>query len=148
MLTLAEMVDRFDIDDLLTRYTVAIDTKDWDLLGTVYTPDAYIDYSASGGAKGRYPEVAAWLAKILALFPMTQHFCTNRVITLEGDTATGRAYFYNPMGSPDGKGGLTLFYVGGYYNDRFVRTADGWRIAERIEEMAFMDGQTPAPRQP
>lgn len=148
MLTAEEISDRFEIDDLLTRYTIAIDTKDWDLLGTVYTPDAFIDYSASGGGKGQYPEVAAWLAETLALFPMTQHFCTNRRITLDGDSATGRAYFYNPMGSADGKGGLKLFYVGGYYNDRFVRTPEGWRIAERIEEMAFMDTGRPARPQP
>ena len=41
------IADRLEIDDLLTRYTVAIDTKDWDLLATCFTPDAHIDYRAS-----------------------------------------------------------------------------------------------------
>lgn len=138
-LTTAELADRLEIDDLLTRYAVAIDTKDWGLLATCFTPDAHIDYSAVGGAKGDYPEVAKWLEETLAMFPMTQHFVTNRHVTLEGDRATSRSYFYNPMGSPDGKGGLKVFFVGGYYNDVFARTADGWRIVERIEENAWFD---------
>jgi hypothetical protein len=70
---------------------------------------------------------------------MTQHFVVNRHVDLDGDTATGRSYFYNPMGSPDGKGGLSLFFVGGYYNDVFRRTPDGWRIVERVEENAWFD---------
>jgi 3-phenylpropionate/cinnamic acid dioxygenase small subunit len=134
-----EVADRLEIDDLLTRYAVAIDTKDWGLLATCFTPDAHVDYSAVGGAKGAYPEVAAWLAETLAMFPMTQHFVTNRYVRLDGDVATGRSYFYNPMGSPDGDGGLSLFFVGGYYNDVFRRTGDGWRIVERVEENAWFD---------
>jgi hypothetical protein len=44
------------------------------------------------------------------------------------------------MKLPNAAGGSDMLIVGGYYNDRFVRTRDGWRICERIEEMAFMDG--------
>ena len=58
--------------------------------------------------------------------------------------ATSRTYFYNPMVAPkNGGGGIQMFYVGGYYNDRLVRTADGWRIADRFEETAWMDGALP-----
>ena len=83
-LTLDEISDRIQIDDLLIRYTVAIDEKDWELLDTVYTPDAKIDYTQSGGIKGEYPEVRAWLAKALAQFTMTQHLISNSVIDLAG----------------------------------------------------------------
>ena len=38
---------------------------------------------------------------------------------------------------------LTGFTVGAYYNDRLVRTEQGWRIAERIEETAFLEGSLP-----
>jgi 3-phenylpropionate/cinnamic acid dioxygenase small subunit len=138
MVTLQQLADRLEVDDLLTRYTVCIDTKDWDRLATVFTPDASIDYTASGGTKGTFADVAAWLAVTLAGFPMTQHFCTNRTVTLDGDRGTARSYFYNPMGMPDGDK-QSLFFVGGYYNDDLVRTADGWRIAQRVEEMAWMD---------
>ena len=75
-LTIEEISDRIQIDDLLTRYTVAIDTKDWNLLDTCFTPDALVDYTTSGGVKGPYPKVRAWLEKALAAFPVTQHFIT------------------------------------------------------------------------
>ena len=37
---LPEISDRTEIADVLTRYTRAIDTGDWDRLDTVFTPDA------------------------------------------------------------------------------------------------------------
>lgn len=143
-LSLEEVSDRIEIDDLLIRYTVAIDEKDWELLDTVYTPDAKVDYTESGGIKGLYPEVREWLARALAPFVMTQHLVSNSVVKLDGDTATARTMVFNPMGTDNGKGGLNIFYVGGWYRDELIRTPDGWRIAERYEEKAFMQSNWPA----
>ena len=138
-----DLADRLEITDLLSRYTIAIDDKDWDALDTVFTADAVIDYTSSGGVRGAYPEVKAWLQKALAPFTMTQHLLGNSRIEIEGDEGRSRTYFFNPMGVPKDGGGLHLFYVGGYYHDRLARTADGWRIVERIEEQAWMDGTLP-----
>ena len=136
-MTLHDITDLIEIDDLLTRYATAVDTKDWDLYATCFTPDAFIDYTAAGGIKGTLVEVTAWLAQVLPLFAMTQHVISNRVVVLEGDVATSRSCFFNPMGLSDANGGLQLFFDGGYYNDKLVRTANGWRIAERIEETSY-----------
>ena len=57
--------------------------------------------------------------------------------------ARARTMVFNPMGTDDGKGGLDLFYVGAWYDDKLVRTPEGWRIAERFEEQAFFDGALP-----
>lgn len=135
--TLQRISDRIEIDDLLTRYATAVDTKDWDLYASCFTPDAFIDYTGAGGIKGRLPEVKQWLAEVMPAFPMTQHLVTNRAVVIDGDTATSRSYLFNPMGLADAEHGLTLFLEGGYYNDKLVRTAAGWRIAERIEEPAY-----------
>jgi len=136
---LAALADRLEIQDLLTRYCRAIDTREWDVLDTVFTPDAVIDYSSAGGAKGRFHEVKEWLAEVLPRFAMSQHLITNFEVRVDGDTATSRVYVYNPMGTRNAAGGLDLFFFGGYYVDRLVRTPAGWRIAERVEETAFMD---------
>ena len=142
-LSLEEISDRIRINDLLTRYTVAIDSKDWELLDTVFTPDATVDYTTSGGIRGLYPEVRTWLAKALSAFSMTQHMISNSVVQIAGDRATARTMVFNPMGSDTPEGKLHLFYVGAYYNDELVRTPDGWRIAVRIEEQAYFDGRPP-----
>jgi hypothetical protein len=142
-MSIEEISDRIQIEDLLIRYAVALDTKDWDLLDTCFTPDAHVDYTTSGGVKGPYLEVRTWLQKALAAFPMTQHFIGNSTVEIDGDTARSRTYLINPMGLPKPEGGLHIFTVGAYYNDHLVYTDDGWRISERIEEQAFLDGSLP-----
>ncbi len=143
-LTLQQLSDRIEINDLLIRYTTAIDTKDWKLLGTCFTPDAHLDYTSAGGIKGAYPQVCAWLEKALAAFPMTVHFISNSVVTLAGSKARARTCVLNPMGFPNPDGSLHLFTVGAYYNDELARTDQGWRITQRIEEQAFLDGSLPS----
>ncbi len=142
-MTVQEISDRIQIHDLLVRYTVAIDTKDWKLLDGCFLPDAHVDYTATGGIKGPYREVRAWLEKALSAFPMTVHFISNSTVTLEGDQARARTYVLNPMGFPKPDGNLHIFTVGGYYVDQLVRTPDGWRIAERVEQQAFLEGTLP-----
>lgn len=136
--TLAEIADRFEIQDLLTRYCHAIDTRAWDDLDTVFTPDATIDYTAAGGVRGAFPEVKAWLAEVLPRFAMTQHLVTNHDIRVDGDRATSRVYVHNPMGSRNAEGTLDVFFFGGWYNDQLIRTPAGWRITARVEETAYI----------
>jgi hypothetical protein len=142
-MSLREISDRFEIQDLLTRYTVAIDQKDWKLLDTCFLPDAHLDYTSAGGIKGSYREVRVWLEKALAPFSMTLHYIGNTTLELRGDEARARTYVLNPMGFPKPDGGLHIFTVGAYYVDRLARTASGWRIAERVEQTAFLDGTLP-----
>ena len=73
MLSQAEISDRLEIQQLLVDYSTAIDLRRFDDLDAVFTPDAYIDYTALGGIEGRYPEVKAWLAQVLPNFPMYSH---------------------------------------------------------------------------
>jgi hypothetical protein len=138
-----EISDRIEINDLLIRYTTAIDTKDYKLLDSCFTADADVDYTTSGGTKGKYPEVRKWLEKALSVFPMTVHFISNSVVELDGDRASAKTAVINPMGFPNEDGSLHIFTVGAYYIDKLVRTPDGWRIAERFEQQAYMEGSLP-----
>jgi len=133
------LADRLAIDDQLTRYCRAIDTGTWDLLDEVFTPDAVVDYTSSGGQRGAYREIKAWLASVLPSFAMRQHLVTNREIAIDGDTATSRAYLLNPMGIRRADGGLDLFITGATYHDRWRRTPNGWRLVERVLEEHWRD---------
>jgi len=130
------LADRLAIDDLLTRYATGVDRRDWDLWESCFTADARIDYTAFGGIAGSVAEVRAWLESVMPRFEMSQHLVVNREVAIEGDAATSRAAFFNPMAltTPEGR---VLFFDGGYYHDRLVRTAEGWRIRERVEEFSY-----------
>ncbi|MBU6281465.1 nuclear transport factor 2 family protein [bacterium] len=134
-----EIADRLAIHDLLVRYCRAIDTLDWRLLDRVFTPDATIDYTSSGGIAGAYAEVRAWLEQVLPGFPMRQHLIANEEVEIDGDRATSRAYLFNPMARADAGGGSKLFFVGGAYVDELVRTPQGWRIRRRVEQQSWVD---------
>jgi hypothetical protein len=130
MLTLAEISDRLEIQQLLIDYSTAIDKRQFNDLDQVFTPDAYIDYRAMGGIDGHYPEVKVWLAQILPNFPAYFHMLGNADIRVDGDIATSRTICFNPMKlSDDGQ----VLFCGLWYDDEFVRTAQGWRMTRRSE---------------
>jgi len=143
--TPGELADRREIDDLLVRYTHAIDSSRWDLLDQVFTPDARIDYTAAGGIKGSYPEIKRWLARALGNFSYTMHFIGNTRVDFDadGNGARSRTYCINPMGFTNKDGSTAAFHCYVHYVDRLVRTPDGWRIAERVEQEFFVDGGLP-----
>jgi SnoaL-like domain len=135
MLSQAEISDRLEIQQLLVDYSTAIDLRRFDDLDTVFTPDAYIDYTALGGIEGRYPEVKAWLAEVLPSFPMYFHMLGNFSVRLDGDTASSRTICFNPMVLPADLGGDKdqVMFCGLWYDDEFLRTPGGWRMTRRVE---------------
>ncbi len=128
---LKDISDRLEIQDLMVDYCYAIDTRDWDALDHLFTPDAIIDYSEMVGVKGTLPEIKAFLAASMEAISACQHIISTSKITIDGNRAWGRTICTNPMVlKPDGH----VFIVGLWYRDEFVRTPDGWRIASRYEE--------------
>lgn len=137
MMSLQEISDRLEIQDLFSRYCFAIDERDWDTLDTIFTADAQIDYSESGGAKGSVSGIKAWLPGALERFPAFQHLVATTKLTLNGDRATSRTILFNPMVHEGEGGARQTFFMGLWYRDTLVRTPDGWRISERYEEMSW-----------
>lgn len=137
MMSLQEMSDRLEIQDLFSRYTYAIDERNWDGLDDVFTPDAFIDYTEAGGEKGQLPEIKRWLATAMERFPTFQHMVATHKLKLNGDTAESRTILFNPMVLRKDDGEDHVFFVGLWYNDKLVRTEKGWRIAERREEISY-----------
>jgi hypothetical protein len=137
MLSIKELSDRVEIEQLIVRYSNCIDQRNWNGLDEVFTPDAYIDYRKLGGIDGRYPEIKAWLGPALAGFPHYCHMVSNIEITLSGDSARSRTLCINPMDTPLPSGGSQVMFLGLWYLDKFVRTSKGWRMSERVEESCF-----------
>lgn len=133
MLSMQEMSDRLEIQDLLAGYSHAIDSQEWDALDDVFTDDAIIDYTEAGGSRGNLEETKAYLDRAMKQFSGFQHLVGTTKFEIEGDSARAKSILFNPMlTEKDGK--RHIFFVGLWYRDKLVRTSVGWRISERYEE--------------
>jgi hypothetical protein len=137
MLSLQEISDKLEIQQLMTDYAEALDTLQIDKMDNVFTPDAYIDYRAMGGIDGKYPEVREWLKASLKNFSNYYHMIGNVSIKVTGDTATSKIVCFNPMGVPMPDGSTQMMFLGLWYVDEHVRTPQGWRISKRVEHECY-----------
>ena len=70
-------------------------------------------------------------------------------VTITGDTAKSRTICFNPMvlhtgaseatgqGSAEADAQPQVLFCGLWYEDEFVRTAEGWRMTRRVETKCF-----------
>ena len=129
MLTLQDISDRLEIQDLLARYSAAIDTRSWDDLDDLFTVDAQVDYTETGGIAGSLAEQKAYFAQVLPMFKGSQHLTATSTIVVQGDQARVKTVCFNPMVVDDQQ----VYFVGLWYRDVLVRTSTGWRFQERYE---------------
>ena len=134
---LQELSDRQEITDLITRYTLAIDTRTFEVLRYVFTDDAVLDFSLVGGPVGGPDVVVPWIEQGLAGFDRFQHIIGQIAIDLHGDTAQATASFANPRVSIRPDGTEKLREVGGYYHHDLVRTPDGWRSRGVVDDRVW-----------
>ena len=122
--------DRLAIQDLQIRYAIALDSRDWELLRTVFLPTAQVQYPGSPQLDG-FEQTRAFCDHALSRYRITQHMLGNHRVSGEGDEVSASCALQAIHVEPDGKGGA-IFTLWGTYTDRIVRTPDGWRIAERV----------------
>ena len=137
MLTLEQISDRLELQQLVHDYAYAIDERAWERLDRVFTADAHIDYTAMGGIKGDYKSIRAWLPDALKHFPAYMHFVGNLSFEISADSASGKVACFNPMVIPNQAGGSDTMFLGLWYFDRYVRAREGWRISERVEKKCY-----------
>ncbi|MEV7006464.1 nuclear transport factor 2 family protein [Streptosporangium sp. NPDC051022] len=127
-----ELADRAAVLDVVNAYAMALDTRDWEALGELFTEDALWEYRGAAvyTLSGRDAVVTRARA---ALEPLdaTQHLNGNNVVKVRGDEAEHTGYVHAQHvrhGLPGGE-----LYLGGVrYQDRLRRTSDGWRFTHRL----------------
>lgn len=134
------LLDRFEIQDLTVAYADAVDGQDWVRFEALFTPDAFIDYRDAGGTSGTPAEVAAWMPAAMSAFKWSLHSMSTQTVRFESaDAARGTLHVLARHGV-DFDGVAELMDVGAVYEDRYVRTAAGWRFAARIERTKYIVG--------
>ena len=145
-LDLQEISDRIEIEDLLCRYSIALDSKSFEDLGTVFADDAQCDFGSLGSPTGP-TEIAALIQQTLSTLDSTQHLLGKSLITVDGDHATSRTYLISQH-IRESAPGEKHYFIGGEYVDTLVRTADGWRIRTRRLDRMWTEGDRAVIKRP
>lgn len=115
------------------QYCRFLDTKDWEGLGSIFTPDIVLDVQQDTGEppyQGR--EAAVAKIKWSVIDAKTAHQIHFSEIDLDGDSASvitpmEDRVVWSPGKSPlPGVASITGF---GHYHERYVREDGAWRIA-------------------
>jgi ketosteroid isomerase-like protein len=139
--TLALLLDRQAIRDLVTRYACAVDRRDFETVAACFTPDAETDYTFF---KGPIAEVLEKIRAGVGGFAMTMHVLGNHLAEVRGDTATSETYavcYHRRPGVADG----AQLVVAMRYLDDLVRTPAGWRIKRRHATVEWQQSGPPRP---
>jgi len=117
-----ETHDIVAIQQLTARYGHIVDAREWKLLGEIFTIDGIFDVTAFHA--GRQEGLAAVIAFFERAAHPPAHHATNLYVYEDGGAVRAQSKYAVP--SEGGK----LF--GGDYHDTLMRTANGWRLRERI----------------
>lgn len=133
--TVRRLADKDEIVDLVHRYSYLVDHRMHDELAELFTEDCVVDYGPGVGpvvngrvAFRRLLGPSGPLAEGRQGFVVTSHHNANVLIEFDGDDrALVRTSIYAWHRTPDEQ----TPQMWGYYHDVAVRTAGGWRLAER-----------------
>jgi hypothetical protein len=130
--------DKAAIIELINLYGLAMDTRRWDLFDRIFTQDCDADYGPTAHWTGR-AQFKSDFGTFHLGFDATQHVMTNHLVTVDGDRANSLTYGmwrlirHAAQGDP-------LWDGTGWYDDEWVRTGAGWRIARRVCKVVWATG--------
>lgn len=124
--------DLEQIRQLKYRYLRTLDTKQWEQFADCFLPEATADYA--GLAFPDRDALVEFMRANLGPDMVTMHHCHHPEIEVDGDTAHGRWYLHDQVISAE----LRFRLEGAaFYEDRYVRTAEGWRVSHTGYERTF-----------
>lgn len=142
-LSLQQLLDRAEISDVQLRYARGTDSRDWPLFRSCFADELDADFSevvAVPAARLRADDWLKSVAPMMESFVATHHAMSNLLITFEDDDhATCVAYVQARHHRPNATGDSDQT-VYGFYTNKFVRTADGWRISSVKLSVSWMTG--------
>ena len=112
------------------EYALGIDTRDFDLLRSIFTPSIPMDFEDYSGRPREVMQADDWVDSCRVLFTgldATQHVMTNPIVDVENDRATCKMYMKAEHFLQNDQGGDD-FALGGYYIDQLEKVEGHWLI--------------------
>ena len=135
MSNLQEIADRVEIEALRAEFTDASMMRDFDRFAALFTPDGAVRMPNVPIEFVGPEEIRAGIDRLRDVWEFFVQHSHPGMIQLDGDTATGRAYIVEFGRFRDGSSHLNY----ALYHDRYQRTPDGWKFAERVYEIRYVD---------
>ena len=123
-ITFTPVTDIEDICRLKYRYLRTLDSKKWEEFEDCFVPEATGDYN--GLVFDDRASLVSYMRDNLGEGLLTLHQAHHPEIDIDGDTATGHWYLQDKVIVEAFK---FMLEGAAFYEDRCVRTSDGWRIA-------------------
>jgi ketosteroid isomerase-like protein len=134
MSELRAIADRVEIEALRGEFSDAVMMRDYDRLASLFTDDGSVRMPHIDARATSRDEIRAGIERLQRLWEYFVQTAHPGTIRIEGDTAVGRAYISELM---RGRSGSHLNYA--VYHDRYRRTPGGWKFAERVYELRYLD---------
>ena len=134
---MAEAIDYFLIQNLLNRYSDAVDRGDFEKVGEMFREaDVYFPGEEKPSIRKGTGDFAKHLRKWTRVFPdtgnpKTRHLCVNPIIDFD-DASHARCQTYFVVFQA-AEGVPLQPIITGTYLDRFEKRKDGWLFSERRE---------------
>ena len=93
-------------------------------IASLFTEDGVWDGGTFGVAETRNG-IRDFFAEITNQVDFANHYVTNPIIEVDGDSATGRWDLWQPMVMTEGN---TALWLVAKYREKYVRSGDGWLI--------------------
>ena len=141
-----EIADRVEIEALRGEFTDAAMMRDRARLAALFTPDAVLRMPNVPVELIGREEIRTGGERLQSQWDFFVQNSHPGTIRIDGDTATGRTYMQEIARLLDGRSALNF----AIYHDTYRRTPEGWRFAERVYEVRYVDttplrGSAPAP---
>jgi len=138
----AALADRLAVHDVMHRYALAIDSKDWSLLDQVFADRLRADFRSFGVKQPFEGTRADWIANVRGTIDgmdATQHMMANHLYRIDDDRATGTTYI-RALHVCRNEWGGDRYTVGGHYGVEMARQADGWRVTAYALNVTWSEG--------
>jgi 3-phenylpropionate/cinnamic acid dioxygenase small subunit len=120
--------DERALSALLVAYGTSIDQRDWSRLRACFSEDCEADYGYFGKWQGA-AAIAMYMKQAHADLGLTLHRISNIEIRSDDGRVSALSYV-DALLMPINAGGPIHRGIG-FYDDQFVRTGNGWKIARR-----------------
>ncbi|MEV6837192.1 nuclear transport factor 2 family protein [Streptomyces sp. NPDC051133] len=132
---LQAIADRVEIEALRGEFTDAVMMRDYDRVASLFTVDGVWRMPDIPAEMFGRDQIRVWGRRVPDFVEFLVQNTHPGVIRFDGDTASGRAYMSEVGRGRDGRSGVNY----AIYHDRYRRTPDGWRFAERVYEIRYLD---------